>query len=148
MAIEFLNADLEIYSQLPLVLINENFMSQGYRFDEMHIGKIYGEDSYLYSYEIQPDCTPDGQILDGYEDYVFSAEEKINAFIHSISDLGEEAIREWEQADKRVIDLGYKADNDCSTLSDCLSHKTLSLMSIYSIDLVLTYYPEVINNDA
>lgn len=148
MAIEFLNADLELYSQTPLESIHKEFMSQGYRFEEMHAGKIFGEESFLYSYEIQPDCTPDGEVLAEFEGYKFSAEEKIIAFIHAIRDLGEEAANEWKQTDRRIIDLGYKADNHCSTLSDTLSHKTLNLMSKYSIDLVLTYYPEVINNDA
>ena len=55
---------------------------------------------------------------------------------------------QWILADRRVIDLGYRADNNCSTLSDSLSHTTLDLMASLSIDLVLTYYPETINNDA
>lgn len=91
MAIEFLNADLEVYSKSPLATIHKEFMDQGCRFSEMHVGKIRGEQSYLYSYEIHPNCTPDGEEIKKDSSNGFSAEEKIIAFIHSVSGLGKEA---------------------------------------------------------
>ena len=130
MPIEFINADLEITSQENLDPIKDAFSRYGDRFFEMHCGAI-APDSYMASFEIHPD--------EGRDDH--TAEEKIDAFCDSIEQLQGEANDLWERAARKVIDLGYQADDNCEAFNDSLSASSLRRLESLGIDLALTIYP-------
>lgn len=138
MAIEFLNADLEIVSDEDLEPIRAAFAGQGSRFFELYCGQT-GEDSYLATFEIHPEleCSND-------EHREFTAQEKIHAFCDSIAELQETALDVWKRATRRVIDLGYRCDDRCAAFHELLSVDTLRRMESLGIELALTIYPQEI----
>ena len=133
MPTEFINADLEIFSDQDLEPIRVSFAKYGARFAEMYCGQTE-PNSYLAAFEIHPD--------EGTEDQ--SAEVKIQAFCESIAELRGEAQELWKTATRRVIDLGYLADDRCKPFNDHLSLETLSRMNYLGIELALTIYPKII----
>jgi hypothetical protein len=133
MPIEFINADLEITSSEDLEPIRAFFAQYGHRFSEMYCGST-DPGSYLASFEIHPDEDRDDQ----------TAEEKIGAFCDSISELHGLAREVWDRATRRVIDLGYLADDLCRPFNDRLSVDTLRRMEALDIELALTIYPQTI----
>jgi len=133
MPIEFINADLEITSNEDLEPIRLAFAQFGCRFAEMYCGQT-DPDSYLASLEIHPDEERDDQ----------TAEVKINAFCDSISELQGLARDLWDRAARRVIDLGYLADDECRPFNERLSLDTLRRMEKLGIELAMTIYPQII----
>lgn len=132
MPIEFINADLEITSSEDLTPIKEAFEQSKFGFAVMHCGEI-ATGTYLASFEVHPDKIRDDQ----------SAEEKIHAFCDSIAQLKGLARDLWNRASRRVIDLGYQADDHCEPFSDRIPVTTLRLMENHGIELALTIYPKV-----
>ena len=135
MPIEFINADLEITSSEDLEPIRAFFAQYGHRFAEMYCGST-DPGSYLASFEVHPDEDHDDQ----------TAEEKIAAFCDSISELHGLARDVWERATRRIIDLGYLADDLCRSFNDCLSVDTLHRMELLGLELALTIYPQRIQS--
>ena len=135
MPIEFINADLEITSRESLEPIRAAFAGYGHRFAEMFCGET-DPGVYLASFEIHPDEDRDD----------LSAEEKIHAFCDSISDLQGLALDRWRQASRRVIDLGYQADDNCEAFSDKLSSSVIHRLDLLEIELALTIYPQKIQS--
>lgn len=135
MPIEFINADLEITSQENLAPIKDAFSRYGDRFFEMHCREI-APDSYMASFEIHPDEDRDDH----------TAEEKIHAFCDSIEELQGVANDLWGRATRRVIDLGYQADDNCEAFNDSLSASSLSRLESLGIELALTIYPQQIQD--
>ncbi len=133
MSIEFINADLEITSQENLEPITIAFSQYGDRLFSMHCGEITSR-SYLASFEIHLDQNKDNH----------TAEEQIHAFCDSIEKLQGVADDLWKRATKRVIDLGYQADNNCQAFNDNLSTSALHRLESLGIDLALTIYPQQI----
>ena len=141
MAITFLNADLDIYSNLCLTPIEEEFSKYGDLFFSLYCG----EDSpgkFSARYETSPED------FDNSERDNSTAEEKIETFCNAIINFGPEAKQLWENANKRVIDLGYRSDNHCKSFNDLISVKALSQMSTLNIELAITIYPLEIGNKA
>ena len=135
MSIEFINADLEITSQENLSPIKDAFSRYGDRFFEMHCGELT-PGSYMASFEIHPNEDRDDH----------TAEEKIHAFCDSIEELQGVANDLWKRATRRVIDLGYQADDNCGAFNDSLSAYSLRRLESLGIDLALTIYPQQIAN--
>ncbi|WP_353567481.1 hypothetical protein [Haloferula sargassicola] len=135
MPIEFINADLEIASSEDLEPIRAFFAQYGNRLSEMYCGST-DPVSYLASFEVHSDEDRDDQ----------TAEEKIGAFCDSISELQGLAREVWEHATRRVIDLGYLADDLCSPFNDRLSVDTLRRMEELGLELALTIYPQRIRS--
>jgi hypothetical protein len=135
MPIEFINADLVITSGEALEPIRAVFAQYGHRFSEMYFGET-DPGSYFASFEVHPDEERDDQ----------TAEEKICAFCDSISEMQGLAREVWERASRRVIDLGYLADDQCRPFKDRLSVDTLCRMKMLGIELALTIYPQKIQS--
>ena len=135
MPIEFINADLEITSQENLNPIKDAFSRYEDRFFEMYCGEI-APDSYIASFEIHPNEDKDDH----------TAEEKIHAFCDSIEELQGVANDLWKRATRRVIDLGYQADDNCKAFNDSLSTDSLRRLESLGIDLALTIYPQQISD--
>ena len=133
MPIEFINADLEITSEENLEPIRDAFAQYGDRFFELYCGEI-DPGRYLATFEIHPDEDRDDQ----------TAEEKIHAFCESITELRGVAHDVWVRATRRVIDLGYQADDNCEAFKDSLSADSLRRLEALGIDLALTIYPQKI----
>jgi hypothetical protein len=135
MPIEFINADLEITSTEDLEPIRAFFAQYGHRFAEMYCGPT-DPDSYLASFEVHPDEDCDDQ----------TAEEKIGAFCDTVSEMQGLVRVVWERATRRVIDLGYLADDECRPFNDRLSLDTLRRMGEQGIELAMTIYPKLIKD--
>lgn len=135
MPIEFINADLEIFSNEDLEPIRKAFENYGCGFSDMYCGKLETDD-YLASFEIHPDD----------EQCNFSAETLINAFCDSIFGLEGLPRDLWERATKRIIDLGYQSDNNCIAFNDHLSANILARIAKLGIDIHLTIYPQILQN--
>ncbi len=133
MPIEFINADLEIISREDLEPIKLAFDQHQYHFAVMYCGETH-PGIYLASFEVHPDEDRDDQ----------SAQDKIHAFCKSISEFGGLSRELWTRATRRVIDLGYQSDDQCSPFNDLLSGDTLGLMNSLNIELALTIYPKTI----
>lgn len=131
MPTEFINADLEITSDQDLDAIRASFARYGDRFAEMYCGQTEPS-CYLAAFEIHPDDEQDDQ----------TSEMKIQAFCDTISELQGQAHELWKSAAKRVIDLGYLADDQCQPFNDRLSVETLRRMEKLGIELALTIYPK------
>lgn len=142
MPIEFINADLEITSNEDLEPIKVAFDQHGNRFFELYCGET-NPGCYLATFEIHPEeeCSDDGN---KYRE--LNAQEKIQAFCDSISELKGEARDVWFRAERRLIDLGYLSDDRCEAFNDRLSVEALRRMASLGIELALTIYPHKIES--
>lgn len=143
MAFQFLNADLEITSDLPLDRIRDALLGSNRHFSEMYCGEI-GAEGYMASFEVHPEHMADWAASSTGESS--SAEQKVEAFCAAISKFSDDLKQIWDHATRRVIDVGYQSDDYCVQLRDSFRASTLAKMADLNIDLALTVYPMTIKN--
>jgi hypothetical protein len=121
----FLNADLEIFSQLPLQPLMDEI---GDRAMMLYGGPFSEEFPYMASYEIDND--PETK----------SPETLIQAFCELISSFSPASRLLWDGAQKRVIDLGYEVKPGCDYIQDSIPSASLQAMARLEITLAWTFY--------
>lgn len=139
MAIEFLNADLEITSDEPLEAIRVAFAAYGQRFNELYCTQ-QESGIHFVSFESHPACR---DMVCPPDDYSASAEEKITAFCDAIGAFPSGALELWFRARDRVIDLGYESTDHTTTVGHDLDVSLIKRLDTLKIKLEVTIHPRV-----
>ncbi len=126
MAANFLNADLEIFSDQDLQMLIDEI---GDSASLLYGGPFSDDLPYFASYEIDDD--PETK----------TPESLIFAFCSLIESLSPAGRALWDSSRERVIDLGYRASSSREVIQDRLPAEILMKISKLQIDLAWTFYP-------